>query len=1005
VSDRFLWDFRRTLDDLFAENTYGTMAELARQRGVGIYGEAAGVSLEIPEDTLLNKSQVEIPMGEFWVHALHPELMYYQDVRGAASASHVYGKKLVATESFTGGGYEAPYTLKKVGDYWFAQGVNRIVFHTSAHQPLDTKPGNTMVGTHINRNITWAEQAKPFMTYLARNSFMLQQGLFVADLAYLLPEGAPSTMPIWGAGLQPAPPDGYDYDYINTDVLLNRLSVKEDGRLALPDGMSYRVLVLPEIDRMTPRVLRKIHELVAGGATVVGPKPVKSPSLAGYPSVDGEVQALAADLWGDIDGLSVSRHGFGKGRVMWGVPLADVLASMRVARDFDYSRALGADMPWIHRQAGDIDIYFVANRTDAAQDVEARFRVSGKQAELWHPDSGAIEPAAYAIAEGRTTVPLHLAERESVFVVFRRAAAVPSRALPRATSTTMATLSGPWDVNFPPNFGAPAHIQLAKLEPWTANADDGVKYFSGTATYTKAVEAPQTWFRPGAKLLLDLGTVKDLAEVAVNGKALGTLWKPPYQVDATGTLRPGANQLEIKVTNQWSNRQMGDRLGPAEKRVLPQVAGLMMMGGGRGAPQTPAESGLIGPVTVIAQQAAAPAPRNVIAGIPVNYDEALVGTYTLPDPLVLANGQPVRDAKTWNEKRRPEIVRLFEENEYGRAPGRPAGMSFDVFDKGTPALDGKAIRRQVTVYFSADKAGPKMDLLIYLPAGARKPSPLLLNISFSANSAVVNDPGVKPGQVWGRDNKRVPAPAGMAFGRINVARLLERGIGFATVYYGDIDPDFLGGVPLGVRGLYPPPAADEWGSIAAWAWGLSRAMDYLETDKGVDAKRVAITGASRLGKTVMWAGARDPRFAMVIASCSGEGGAALSRRDYGETIAHLVEPTRYPYQFCANYAKFARHVDQLPVDAHMLVALMAPRPVLLQTGDQDNWSDPKGEFLAAVAAGPVFRLLGKQALDTDQWPAAGQPILHTLGYYMHAGGHGTIPSDWDVFLKFMEMQL
>jgi hypothetical protein len=450
---------------------------------------------------------------------------------------------------------------------------------------------------------------------------------------------------------------------------------------------------------------------------------------------------------------------------------------------------------------------------------------------------------------------------------------------------------------------------------------------------------------------------------------------------------------------------MGDRLGPAEKRVLPPVAGFMMMGGGRGGPQTPAESGLIGPVTVIAQQAAAPAPRNVIAGIPVNYDEALVGTYTLPDPLVLANGQPVRDARTWNEKRRPEIVRLFEENEYGRAPGRPAGMSFDVFDKGTPALDGKAIRRQVTVYFSADKAGPKMDLLIYLPAGARKPSPLLLNISFSANSAVVNDPGVKPGQVWGRDNKRVPAPAGMAFGRINVARLLERGIGFATVYYGDIDPDFLGGVPLGVRGLYPPPAADEWGSIAAWAWGLSRAMDYLETDKGVDAKRVAITGASRLGKTVMWAGARDPRFAMVIASCSGEGGAALSRRDYGETIAHLVEPTRYPYQFCANYAKFARHVDQLPVDAHMLVALMAPRPVLLQTGDQDNWSDPKGEFLAAVAAGPVFRLLGKQALDTDQWPAAGQPILHTLGYYMHAGGHGTIPSDWDVFLKFMEMQL
>jgi len=1004
VSDRFLWDFRRTLDDLFAENTYGTMAELARQRGIGIYGEAAGVSLEIPEDTLLNKSRVEIPMGEFWVHALHPEPMYYQDVRGAASAAHVYGKKLVAAESFTGGGYEAPYTLKRVGDYWFAQGVNRIVFHTSAHQPLDTKPGNTMVGTHINRNITWAEQAGPFMTYLARNSFLLQQGLFVADLAYLLPEGAPSTMPIWGAGLQPAPPDGYDYDYVNTDVLLNRLSVKEDGRLALPDGMSYRALVLPEIDRMTPRVLRKIHELVAGGATVVGPKPVKSPSLAGYPGVDGEVQALAADLWGDIDGLSVSRHSYGKGKVMWGVPLADVLASLHVPKDFDYSRALGADMPWIHRQAGDTDIYFVANRTDAAQDVEARFRVSGKQAELWHPDTGAIEPAEYAIANGHTTVPLHLAERESLFVVFRRAAASPSRTLPRPTSTTLATLNGPWDVSFPPNLGAPARLQLARLEPWTANPDDGVKYFSGTATYTKTFEASQTWLRPGAKLLLDLGTVKDLAEVSVNGKPLATLWKPPYQLDATGALKPGANQLEIRITNQWSNRQMGDRLGPAEKRVLPPATGLMM-GGGRGGPQTPAESGLIGPVTLIAQQS-----RPMIAGIPVNYDEALVGAYTLPDPLVLANGQPVRDAKTWNEKRRPEILRLFEENQYGRAPGRPAGMSFDVFDKGTPALDGKAIRRQVTVYFSTDKAGPKMDLLIYLPADARKPSPLLLNIGFSANSSVVNDPGVKPGQVWGRDNKRVPAPTGAAFGRIDVARLLEHGFGFATVYYGDIDPDFPGGVPLGVRGVYlkkgqTEPAPDEWGAISAWAWGLSRALDYLETDQGVDAKRVAITGASRLGKTVLWAGARDPRFAMVIASCSGEGGAALSRRNYGETIAHLVEPTRYPYQFCANYAKFATQVDQFPVDAHMLVALIAPRPVLLQTGDRDNWSDPKGEFLAAVAAGPVFRLLGKQGLDTEQWPAAGQPILHTIGYYMHAGGHGTIPSDWEVFLKFMEMRL
>ena len=404
------------------------------------------------------------------------------------------------------------------------------------------------------------------------------------------------------------------------------------------------------------------------------------------------------------------------------------------------------------------------------------------------------------------------------------------------------------------------------------------------------------------------------------------------------------------------------------------------------------------------------APRTEVAGIPVNYDESRVGTYVLPDPLTLNNGAKVRDAETWARKRRPEIIRLFEENQFGRSPGRPEGMSFDVFDKGAPAFDGKAIRKQVTVYFSRDKAGPKMDLLIYLPAGAPGPVPLLLNLSFAANYSVVDDPGVKQGEVWNRERKRVPAQRGSNFGKLNVAPFLAQGIGVATVYYGDIDPDFQGGIPYGVRSLYlksgqTEPAPDEWGAIGAWAWGLSRAMDYLETDRGVDAKRVAIIGVSRLGKTVLWAGARDERFAMVIASCSGEGGAALSRRNYGETIKHLTAPTRFPYQFAANYGKYADRVDQFPVDAHMLIALIAPRPVLLQTGDADVWSDPKGEFLAAVAASPVYQLLGKQALGAEQLPPAGQPILRTLGYVMHKGGHGTIPSDWDLFLEFMRMHL
>lgn len=400
---------------------------------------------------------------------------------------------------------------------------------------------------------------------------------------------------------------------------------------------------------------------------------------------------------------------------------------------------------------------------------------------------------------------------------------------------------------------------------------------------------------------------------------------------------------------------------------------------------------------------------DTVAGIPVNYDEARVGSYTLPDPLELASGEPVRDAATWYERRRPEIVRLFEENQFGRTPP-PADLHVEVYDQGTPAFDGTALRKQVTVYFSEDTSGPKMDLLIYLPADASGPVPLLLNPSFVANISRVDDPGVRRGEIWGRDHQKVPAPENIAFDRLDVAPFLAQGFGVASVYYGDIDPDFQGGLPHGVRALYlepgqTAPAPDEWGAISAWSWGLSRALDYFETDPDVDQNRVALLGVSRLGKTVLWTGARDPRFAMVIASCSGEGGAALSRRNYGETIAHLTEPSRYPYQFAANYAKFADRVDEFPIDAHMLIALIAPRPLLLQTGTEDHWSDPKGEFLAAVAASPVYELLGEQGLGTDQIPPAGQPILNTLGYYMHEGGHGTRPPDWDVFRQFMQMHL
>lgn len=415
-------------------------------------------------------------------------------------------------------------------------------------------------------------------------------------------------------------------------------------------------------------------------------------------------------------------------------------------------------------------------------------------------------------------------------------------------------------------------------------------------------------------------------------------------------------------------------------------------------------------ITPLAAQVVADAPPDTVADIPVNYTEALVGDFTLPDALVMANGTPVRNADMWMRQRRPELVRLFEEFQFGRSPGSPEEMVFEVSDGGAPAFDGRAIRRQVTLYFSGDRSGPTLDLLIYFPPDTAGPLPLFLNVSFAPNSLAVEDSGVAPSQVWNRELRaRVPATA-TPFGRFNPLPFLEAGMAVATVYYADLDPDFPDAAELGIRGVFldpgeTRPAEDEWGSIAAWSWGLRRVMDYFETDPLIDNERVALFGTSRVGKTVLWTAARDPRFALVIASASGEGGAALSRRNYGETIAHLTAPSRYAYQFAGRYGDYADRVEELPVDSHLLLALIAPRPVMLQTGSEDRWSDPVGEFEAAVAAAPVFELLGAEGIGTTEHPPAGQAIMGTVGYLMHEGGHGPAPSDWPIFLEFVKMHL
>ena len=338
-------------------------------------------------------------------------------------------------------------------------------------------------------------------------------------------------------------------------------------------------------------------------------------------------------------------------------------------------------------------------------------------------------------------------------------------------------------------------------------------------------------------------------------------------------------------------------------------------------------------------------------------------------------------------------------------------MTFDVFDEGTPALDGTALRKQITIYFDAAKQ-QYLDLIVYLPADASGPVPMLLNLGWLGNNLAVDDPGVKIGRRWNRETKeREASTDGPGFGKLRaLSMVLERGYGFAHFNYNDIEPDSLDGFSHSIRRHYLKegatlPGPEAWGAIAAWGWGLSRVIDYFETDAQVDAARVAITGVSRLGKTVLWAGARDERVACVLASVSGSGGAALSRRRYGERVAHLLAPSRFPYWFARRFGEWSGRMEEAPWDAHMIVSLIAPRPVLLQTGYTDKWSDPYGEFLAAKAATPVFHLFGKKGIELFSQPPVGEPMMNTLGYLIHDGGHGMVPADWPVFLDFMDAHL
>ena len=616
-SDAFLWDYRRTIAEMLADNHYKLAADILAKQKIGLYAEAMGISLPTTGDGLLNKGQVTIPMGEFWtpIAGAADTPAREADVLEATSAGHIYGKNIIATESFTSmpstpGWGQTPFYLKQLADQNFARGVNRIVFHTSDHQPFTDdkhKPGITLgyYGQHYTRNITWAEQAIAWNKYLARCSYMEQLGHSVVDIAYFYGESAPVTVPYW-KHFSPTLPSGFSRDYVNSDIVLNHATV--DGRdLTLTSGMHYRVLVVPdEFDQLSVALIRRISELVKAGATVLAPRVKNSPSLADN-GRSSELQALALALWGS-DTAAHGSHNFGRGKIYWGTPLESVLADEHVDPDFtfdspknvvpyDYpSPKTAEEVVWNHRRDSGSDIYFVANQRMRTEDLAVHFRVTSKSAELWHPETGKIEPVNFVTEGNKTTVTLHLAPEESVFVVFHDRVA-PAQKEDSSVTEELLTITGTWRIVFPPNLGAPPQVDLSSLSSWTTSTDPGVRYFSGTATYVNQFSLPNGWDRSGSSVLLDLGRVREFAEVTLNGHKLPQiLWKPPFTEDVTSALKTGSNRIEVAITNLWPNRIIGDLQPDAKEKYTFTVYDAYKSD----APLV--ESGLLGPVKLLRRQ-------------------------------------------------------------------------------------------------------------------------------------------------------------------------------------------------------------------------------------------------------------------------------------------------------------------------------------------------------------------------------------------------------------------
>ncbi|MDO4185040.1 MAG: glycosyl hydrolase [Bacteroidales bacterium] len=560
-TEQFLFDWRTTIGELIAENMYGNIANVAKEWGMDTYFEAHENGRLYLVDGMAAKSKADIPMAAIWQlvpgvpvsNSTYP--MAASDIRESASVAHVYGRKFVAAESLTANGMDGgaysyyPGNLKSTADLELANGVNRFVIHESAHQPVDDKKpglGLMIFGQWFNRHETWAEQAKAWTDYLARSSYMLQQGQFVADVAYFYGEDNVVTG-LFG-NEHPAVPAGYNFDYVNAEILTTMLNY--NGReLTVPSGMHYQMLVLdPNCQRMSLPVLRKVAELAKAGALICGEKPTMEPTMQGDKE---EFQRLVDEVWNA--GLT---------NVISGVSIAEALQQAGIQPDFSASDM--TDLRYVHRTTDKAEIYWVNNRTDKARTIETTFRTSGLKPTLWHPETGQMEEVSYTMNKGFTTVQLPLVQQDAVFVVFS-GAGENKHVVPTVQETQLAEINTPWTVAFDADWGAPAQVTFDKLMSYTESEDPGIKYYSGTAVYTNKVTVNEADLQSGS-ILIDLGKVGCLAEVKVNGQSAGVLWKAPYRADITSLLKAGENTLEIAVVNQWVNRLIGDAQPDAQQK-------------------------------------------------------------------------------------------------------------------------------------------------------------------------------------------------------------------------------------------------------------------------------------------------------------------------------------------------------------------------------------------------------------------------------------------------------